>query len=112
MDAARAFAGGKPYKKDNTRVHQIGATSFMVLHNSTIAIKCSDGSLWLSFCGFYTSTTTRRLQAVLDVSGKGGQFCRRRGVMYLRAFGGEFQFIGIINPKYPRKNRVDRYFNP
>jgi hypothetical protein len=87
--AAAAFAAGMRYSGGHTKVWHVNGRSFVTLWGHRIAMKSPGGKVWLSCYGFPTDLTRRRLQAILDALGTGGELFRRQGDMYIRRENGE-----------------------
>lgn len=69
-DAIRAFNNNEDFKRANTEVwndKEVGVT-YLVLHGNTIAKKTHGGKLFISTCGWETSTTKDRLNGLPGVS--------------------------------------------
>ena len=72
IDAAVAFTRMKPFKRDNTEVvvgvnNPDGMYAKLKLHSNTIAVK-THKSLKVTTCGWNTTTTRARLNALPGVS--------------------------------------------
>jgi len=82
-DATNAFfnkAGS--WQRDNTMVMTTNNFSIMRLHGNLIAEFChNNGTLYISNCGWITSTTKERLNGILDSVGV-GKIYQKAGVWY------------------------------
>lgn len=67
--AVRAFLADQSFKRDNTRVARTIAGTRMYLHGNLIA-ENRNGVIWISNCGWETTTTKERLNGLLDYLGK------------------------------------------
>ena len=69
IDAIRAFRNGNNFKRGNTQVKTYAHSNYreLLLHGNVIADMNEDG-LYISSCGWETSTTKERLNALPNVS--------------------------------------------
>lgn len=66
--AVFAFYEQKQFKLGNTEVHIVDGRPHMYLHDNCIAKEDENGDLLINHCGWETSTTQSRLNALPDVN--------------------------------------------
>jgi hypothetical protein len=67
QQASYAFESGISYKNSNTAVVSFGGVTSLYLHGNKIAER-KDGKLYISNCGWATTTTKERLNALQGVA--------------------------------------------
>lgn len=81
-EALNAFITGRPMKKQNTEVRVTSINSFQMLLHGNIIAERRGNKLHVRNCGWETSTTKERLNAVLNHY-KHPNICVRQFVMYI-----------------------------
>ena len=67
QQAIQAFNNNENFKQGNTRVEVTDSNTYLILHNTKIAIKTPDNHLYIDTGGYSTKTTKERLNGLENV---------------------------------------------
>ena len=84
VDSVRAFAIGKPFRRENMAVEIADDGVYLKLHGNTIAYRSSnDGTIVISNCGWETNTTKMRLNYLLSIYNSPCRIRQKNFIWYL-----------------------------
>lgn len=94
QNAVNAFLQGSRFNDNNTSVEVLPNVTILSLHGNKIAYLYNDPERTLSItnCGWFTTTTKERLNAIPNVS-----IQQKKGVWYLNGKEWDGELIDVIN---------------
>jgi hypothetical protein len=110
MDSVDAFLNQRPFNRENMTVNGGSNTNdhiwSLMLHGNAIAKMLSDGTIYISTCGWHTRTTLMRLNALLYAIGSTSRIRIKKGEPFLETKHGLLPWGDGLMVRYKMDTRI------